>query len=135
MLDSFFQLESVREMGATLTPTPLDLEAVRAPTHVAVCDRHLSLMRAAGLAPSGRLRQQQCMDGHHAIDTLGIDSLRISFGPLAVHQCAGTPITIGRQLGDLRLDLVEQDRVACRLRASCSGVDPGLGASVQAMNV
>ncbi|MCY1243423.1 hypothetical protein D3C71_1150920 [compost metagenome] len=42
--------------GHGLPRITLDLEAVRAPAHVAVRDGHLALMGPAGLAPSRRLR-------------------------------------------------------------------------------
>ena len=53
---------------------------------------------------------------------------------MAVHQCAGASVVVGWQLGDLRLDLVEKRGVA-DVRRSCAGVDPGLWAGPQAMNI
>lgn len=45
--------------GHGLPRVALDLEAVRAPAHVAMRDGHLTLIGPAGLAPSRRLLQQQ----------------------------------------------------------------------------
>ena len=73
-----------------LTRVALDLEAVRAPAHIAVRDGYLPLVRPAGLTPPRRLWQQQDMTRHHAVDTLGIDPRCTSGGSMPVHQCAGT---------------------------------------------
>ena len=118
-----------------LARVALDLEAVRTPAHIAVRDCHFPLVRPAGLAPPRRLRQQQRMARHHAVDALGIDPRCTGGDSMPVHQCAGASIAIGRQLGDLRLDLVEQRGVADVRRYLCAGVDPALWAGPQAINI
>ena len=69
----------------------LDFDAIRTLARVTARDCSLALMRPAGLAPTWRLRV-----------------------PLTLHQRAGMPVTVGRHLGDLGLDFVEQEHIAGR---------------------
>lgn len=106
-----------------LTRIALDLEAVRASAHVAPRDCDLPFMRPTGLASSGCLGQQQRMAGHHAVNALGVDPRHAGVAPLTIDQRSGTAVAIGRQFGDLGLDLVEQHgvvgRSGCRSNPRC----------------
>ena len=119
--------------GDGLAGVALDLEAVGAPAGVAGRDGDRAVVRPAGVRASRRLWQKQAIASHHAVGALGVHGWR-SRRALLVHQRAGTPVAIARQLGDLMADLGQELAVSAR-GAPGSPVDPRARSALEGMNV
>ena len=87
-----------------LTVVAADLEAVGAPAPIAFIDRNAAVMPPLDAACMAI--EEQAMDLHGAVDPLVIGR---SFKPggqrLALEDGVDTPVAVGRQFGDDRLDL------------------------------
>src|ERR1700758_5805231 len=99
-----------------------DLEAVRTPAQVRLCDANLAVM-AAFFMGAGMLTKK--VNTHDAVDALAVDRLTPFGDRLTAQNSPDTPIAVGGHVGDHRFDIGKQPIFRQRRAASTLWCAPG----------